>query len=264
MPQSSEIMLSFEHLAKRFHAGTVNEATVFDDFNLQIKRGEFVSIVGSNGSGKTTLLNLLCGTLPLDAGRILVDGVDIARQKDFRRSAYMGRVFQDPTLGTCPSLTIMENMALAEQKGGRFGLQIAVSKKRTQHYQEQLTQLKMGLEDKIHTPVGVLSGGQRQALALLIATMTDIPLLVLDEHTAALDPKSSETVMELTDEIVKKKQLTAIMVTHNLRFAVTYGNRLLMMDKGRCVIDSEEKGKDAYQIVDLLKIFNSISIECGN
>ena len=263
-PSSDSAMLSFEHLTKRFHHGTINETTVFDDFNLQIKRGEFVSIVGSNGSGKTTLLNLLCGSLPLDHGRILVDGVDIARQPDFHRAAYLGRVFQDPTAGTCPSLTIMENMALAEEKGGSFGLQRAVSKKKSAHYQALLEQLKMGLEDKLHMRVGVLSGGQRQALALLIATMTDIPVLVLDEHTAALDPKSSETVMALTDQIVRKKGLTAIMVTHNLRFAVQYGSRLLMMDRGNCVLDSAVGRKEDYQIEDLLKVFNEISIECGN
>ena len=264
LPSSDATMLSFEHLTKRFHCGTANETTLFDDFNLQIKRGEFVSIVGSNGSGKTTLLNLLCGSLPLDNGRILVDGVDIARQPDFHRAAYLGRVFQDPTAGTCPSLTIMENMALAEEKGGSFGLQWAVSKKKSARYQVLLEQLKMGLEDKLHTPVGVLSGGQRQALALLIATMTDISVLVLDEHTAALDPKSSETVMALTDQIVRKKRLTAIMVTHNLRFAVQYGTRLLMMDRGSCVLDSAGGHKENYQIEDLLKVFNEISIECGN
>jgi ABC-type uncharacterized transport system, ATPase component len=261
---SDSTMLSFERLTKRFHQGTPNETTVFEDFNLQIKQGEFVSIVGSNGSGKTTLLNLLCGSLPLDNGRILVNGADIARQPDFRRAAYLGRVFQDPTAGTCPSLTIMENMALAEEKGGRFGLQLAVSKKKTGRYQTMLEQLKMGLEDKLYTPVGVLSGGQRQALALLIATTTDISVLVLDEHTAALDPKSSETVMALTDQIVRQKKLTAIMVTHNLRFAVQYGSRLLMMDKGKCVLDSVNGRKEDYQIEDLLKIFNEISIECGN
>lgn len=264
MQAKSDVMLSFEGLEKRFHAGTVNEITVFDGFNLQIRRGEFVSIVGSNGSGKTTLLNLLCGSLPLDGGRILVNGADIGKQPDYRRAAYLARVFQDPTAGTCPSLTIRENMALAEQKGGRFGLQLAVSKKRIDAYRQQLARLGMGLEDKLDTPVGVLSGGQRQALALLIATMTDAAVLVLDEHTAALDPKSSETVMALTDQIVREQGLTAIMVTHNLRFAVDYGTRLLMMDKGRCVIDSGSDSKNAYQIDDLLKVFNEISIECGN
>ena len=265
LPSSNETpMLAFEHLQKHFHAGTVNETTVFNDFNLTVACGEFVSIVGSNGSGKTTLLNLLCGTLPVDGGRVLLDGEDITHHTDFRRAARLGRVFQDPTAGTCPALTIMENMALAENKNKPFHLGFAVSKQKTKAYREQLSQLQMGLEDKLHTPVGVLSGGQRQALALLIATMTDISVLVLDEHTAALDPKSSETVMALTDAIVRAKGLTAVMVTHNLRFAVQYGSRLIMMDKGACVLDSINGRKEDYRIEDLLKVFNEISIECGN
>ncbi|MEG2097487.1 MAG: ATP-binding cassette domain-containing protein [Pseudoflavonifractor sp.] len=257
-------LVRLEHIHKIFNPGTVSQMGVFEDFSFAIGTGEFISVVGSNGSGKTTMLNLICGSLPLDDGQIFLGETDITKMPEYRRAAFIGRVFQDPAKGTCPSLTILENMSLADNKGKGYNLGLGVNKRRLDYYKTQLELLHLGLEDKIHLPVGVLSGGQRQALALLISTMTPIDLLVLDEHTAALDPKSAENVMELTDKIVREKQVTAIMVTHNLRFAVDYGSRLVMMDKGHCVLDSGASGKAQYKIEDLLKIFNEISIECGN
>ena len=257
-------LVRLERVNKRFNIGTANESVLFQDFNFSVDRGEFVSVVGSNGSGKTTMLSLICGSLPVDSGRILLGGKDITRMKEFRRAQRIGRVFQDPAKGTCPDLTILENMSLADNKGKKFGLGVGVNRKRIDFYRSQLELLHLGLEDKLESPVGSLSGGQRQALALLIATMTPIDLLVLDEHTAALDPKSSENVMELTLRVIEEKNLTALMVTHNLRFAVEYGTRLVMMHQGRTVIDTYGQNKSDYSIDDLLKVFNEISIECGN
>lgn len=257
-------LVRLDHVNKVFNPGTVSQMGIFEDFSFVIREGEFISVVGSNGSGKTTMLNLICGSLPVDCGSILLGGKDITKMPEYRRAARIGRVFQDPAKGTCPTLTILENMSLADSKGGAFGLTRGVNHRRVDYYKSQLELLHLGLEDKLHQQVGVLSGGQRQALALLISAMTPIDLLVLDEHTAALDPKSAENVMELTDRIVREKKLTAIMVTHNLRFAVEYGSRLVMMDRGRCVIDAAGEEKAGYKIEDLLKVFNEISIECGN
>lgn len=257
-------LVRLEHIHKVFNPGTVSQMGVFEDFSFTIREGEFISVVGSNGSGKTTMLNLICGSLPLDGGSIRLRETDITKMAEYRRAERIGRVFQDPAKGTCPTLTILENMSLAENKGRAFNLGLGVNRKRLDYYRSQLELLHLGLEDKVNLPVGALSGGQRQALALLISTMTPIDLLVLDEHTAALDPKSSENVMELTDRIVREKKVTAIMVTHNLRFAVEYGNRLVMMDKGHCVVDVGAGEKAGYQIENLLQIFNEISIECGN
>ena len=251
-------------IVKRFHAGTPDETTLFDHFNFSVERGQFVSIVGSNGSGKTTLLNLLCGSLPVDEGKILFDGRDITHMREHRRAAFIGRVFQDPQKGSCADLTILENMALADCKRGRYGLTPAVSRRRIEYYRTLLERCGMGLEDRLRVQVGSLSGGQRQALALVIANMTDIDLLILDEHTAALDPKSSERIMQLTDRFVREKGVTTLMVTHNLRFAVEYGNRLVMMHEGKCIFDRTGEEKAQLQVGDLLSLFNEISIECGN
>ncbi len=257
-------MLSYEHICKTFNPGTPDAVTLFDDFNLTVDDGEFVSIIGSNGSGKTTMLNLLCGSLPVDSGRILVDGSDITNLAEYRRAAHIGRVFQDPKAGTCSDLTILENMALADNKKRRYGLTPAVSRARIAVYREMLAQCGMGLEDRLDTKVGTLSGGQRQALALVIANMTDIDLLILDEHTAALDPKSADTVMQLTDKFVKASKITTMMVTHNLRFAVEYGTRLIMMHEGKCIVDIRGEEKKNANVDDLLNIFYEISIEVGN
>lgn len=257
-------MLELKNITKRFNAGTVDEAIVFDNFNFKVEKGEFVSIIGSNGSGKTTLLNLICGSLKPDEGSIIFNGNDITNVSEFKRAKMIGRVFQEPKIGTCADLTILENMALADNKNKHFGLGRCVNKKRIDYYKTLLEQCNMGLENRMGVEVGTLSGGQRQALALVIANMTDIELLILDEHIAALDPKSSERVMELTQELVKKNEITTMMVTHNLRFAADYGSRLVMMHSGNAILDIKGEEKKNAKVEDLLKIFDEISIENGN
>ncbi len=257
-------MLELLNITKRFNAGTVDESTIFDGFNFKVEKGEFVSVIGSNGSGKTTLLNLICGSLSPDEGKILFNGKDITSVSEYKRAKIIGRVFQDPKTGTCPDLTILENMALADNKNKVYGLGRCVNKKRIDYYRSLLEHCNLGLENRLGVQVGTLSGGQRQALALIIANMTDIELLILDEHIAALDPKSSETVMELTDSLVKKHKITTLMVTHNLRFAVEYGTRLVMMHEGSAVMDIKDAEKDNARVDDLLEVFDRISIEKGN
>ena len=257
-------MLKLEHICKTYNKGTVNETTLFSDFNLQVKKGEFISVIGSNGSGKTSILNLICGSIPLDSGDIKVRGESIVKLKEYQRSKIIGRVFQDPAKGTCPSMNILQNMAMADNKGKAFNLTSGVNKKRISYYKEQLSRLHLGLEDKLYVKVGALSGGQRQAMALLMSTMTPLDFLILDEHTAALDPKTSEIIMELTNEIVQEKQLTTLMVTHNLRHAVEYGNRLIMMHQGKAILDLDMQKRKETKIEDILGVFNEISIECGN
>lgn len=257
-------MLELKHIHKYYNPGTVNEMCLFEDFNLTVEQGDFVSVVGSNGSGKTSMLNILCGSIPVEAGQILMQGEDISRMKEYKRNRKIGRVYQNPALGTCPSMTILENMSLADNKGNFYGLGKGINKNRKSYYQELLSQLNLGLENKLNVKVGSLSGGQRQAMALLMSTMTPIDFLILDEHTAALDPKTADLIMELTDKIVKQKNLTTIMVTHNLRYAVEYGNRLLMMHQGEAVMDLSAEEKQTLKVEDILEKFNAISIECGN
>lgn len=254
-------MLELREVSKTYNAGTENETRIFDRFSLSVPDGQFVTIVGSNGSGKTTLLNLICGSVPLDGGDVLVGGKSIARLKDYRRYATMGRVYQNPALGTCPNLTMLENLSLAEGKGRPFGLGRAVDKRRIESYRAELRALDLGLEDKLNVKMGSLSGGQRQAVALLMATMTPLQFLILDEHTAALDPKTAETIMALTDRVVREKRLTAMMVTHNLRHALEYGDRILMLNRGGVVLDRAAEEKQALSIETLLDRFNRISLE---
>ena len=257
-------MLELREIQKYYNPGTVNEMCLFDKFSLKIDDGDFISVVGSNGSGKTSMLNIICGSIPLEGGQVLMNGQDITKEKEFKRNKRIGRVYQNPAMGTCPSMTILENMSLADNKGKMFGLGRGTNKARIDFYREQLRQLNLGLEDRMDTKVGVLSGGQRQAMSLLMSTMTPIEFLILDEHTAALDPKTAELIMELTAKLVKEKNLTTIMVTHNLRYAIEYGNRLLMMHQGEAVLDKKGAEKDAMAVDDILKLFNEISIECGN
>ena len=257
-------MLELKDIQKYYNPGTVNEMCLFDHCNLKVEKGDFISVVGSNGSGKTSMLNIICGSIPAESGQILMGGKNITKDKEYKRNTKIGRVYQNPSMGTCPSMTILENMSLADNKGRFFGLGRGTNRQRISYYKELLRQLNLGLEERMDTKVGALSGGQRQAMALLMSTMTPIEFLILDEHTAALDPKTAEMIMELTDKIVKEKELTAIMVTHNLRYAIEYGNRLLMMHQGEAILDKNGKEKENMCVEDVLKLFNEISIECGN
>lgn len=252
-------MLELININKNYNPGSVNELCLFKDFNLTVKDGEFVSVVGSNGSGKTSMLNIICGSIAVDSGKILIHGEDITKQKDYIRQRRIGRVYQDPSKGTCPSMTILENMSIAENKGKPYNLGRGVNKTKLETYREMLRPLNLGLEDKMGVQVGSLSGGQRQALALLMATMTPIDFLILDEHTAALDPKTAEIIMELTDQVVKEKKVTTIMVTHNLRYAVEYGNRLIMMHEGKIIYDVSGEEKKNLKVADLLAKFEEVS-----
>ena len=257
-------MLELSNIYKTFNRGTIDEKVLFSDFNLTINDGEFVGVIGSNGSGKTTMLNIISGDIIADSGNVILDGAELNGMKNFKRAKKIGRVFQNPSMGTCPSMTIWENMSIADNKGKSFGLSFGLNRQRKDFYCSQLELLGMGLENRLSTPAGSLSGGQRQALALIMATMIRPDLLLLDEHTAALDPKSSDTVMMLTEKIVREKNITSLMVTHNLRYAVEYGTRAIMMHDGGIIMDINGEEKKNKSINDYLKIFNEISIECGN
>lgn len=271
-------MIRLDNIKKIYNPGDVTEMCLFSGFSLSVEKGSFVSVVGSNGSGKTSLLNIICGSIPVDSGRVIVDGTDVTSVPEHERYSRIGRVWQNPATGTCSDLTILENMALADcgpesgtaphgrhgAKCRRFGLGRGVSPARVEFYREQLAALHLGLEDKLGQRAGALSGGQRQAMALVMSTLTPVDILILDEHTAALDPKTAELIMELTDRVVREKQLTAVMVTHNLRFAADYGDRLLMMHAGHAVLDVAGEEKKKKTVNDLLGLFTEISIECGN
>ena len=254
-------MLEIRDITKVYNPGTVAEQRLFDHFSLTVETGQFVTIVGGNGSGKTSLLNILCGSIPMDGGDVLIDGKSVRRLKDYRRYADMGRVYQNPSAGTCPNLTMLENLSLADNTGKPFGLGWGVNRRRADAYRDQLRELGLGLEDKLDVKMGALSGGQRQAVSLLMATMTPLRFLILDEHTAALDPKTAEVIMALTDKIVRQKQLTAMMVTHNLRHAAQYGDRILMMQRGKIVLDRSGAEKAATGMEELLSLFNRYSLE---
>ena len=254
-------MLEVRNITKIYHPGTVTEQRLFENFSLTVEQGQFVSIVGSNGSGKTSLLNIICGSIPIEGGEVLVGGKPITKMKDYRRYATMGRVYQNPAAGTCPNLTMLENLSLADNKGRPFGLGRGINRKRVDFYREQLRALDLGLEDKLDVKMGALSGGQRQAVALLMATMTPLEFLILDEHTAALDPKTAAKVLNATDRIVSKDHLTTLMITHNMRDAIAHGNRLIMMHDGRIILDIRGDEKQKLTVEDLMHEFEKISGE---
>jgi putative tryptophan/tyrosine transport system ATP-binding protein len=251
-------MLQIKNLLKVFNRDTVSENKVFDGLSLDINNGDFITIIGSNGAGKSTLLNIISGSINVDEGSIALEDKEISRLPEFKRTRLMGRVFQNPSMGTSPTMTILENMSMAHNKGGRFGLSFGVSKKNITYFKELLSMLNLGLEDKLHTKVGLLSGGQRQALSLLMATMSKPNLLLLDEHTAALDPKTSETIIEMTDKIVRDKNITTLMVTHNLNHAIKLGNRLIMMHRGQVVLDISGEEKKNLTMEKLLGYFDKM------
>lgn len=253
-------MLELQNITKIYHPGSATEHRLFEGFFLTVPDGQFVSIVGSNGSGKTSLLNIICGSIGVEGGDVLVDGESIRKKKEFQRYASMGRVYQNPALGTAPNLTMLENLSLADNKGKTFGLSRGVNRKRLDFYRSELSALGLGLEDKLDVKMGALSGGQRQAVALLMATLTPLRFLILDEHTAALDPKTAEIIMELTGKVIREKGLTALMVTHNLRYAVEYGDRLLMLHHGQIVLDKAGEEKAEVTTEGLLEVFNRYSI----
>ncbi len=248
-------MIRLENISKTFNATTANENRLFEDFNLEIKKGDYIIVVGSNGSGKSTLLNLLAGTIIPDAGRIQLNGKDIAGLQDYQRTQYLARIFQNPLMGTAPDLTILENFRLASLRTSSKGLTIGTHKKFRLQIRERISALKLGLENNLDMPMGLLSGGQRQALTLLMATMDDAELLLLDEPTAALDPATTQLVMNLTASIIKEFSLTALLVTHNMNDVIRHGNRVLHLDRGRIIHDLDMKMKSNLKIQDVFNWF---------
>ena len=249
-------MLEIQNVSKTFNAGTVNEKTALNGLNLKLNEGDFVTVIGGNGAGKSTMLNAVAGVWPVDCGKIIIDGVDVTRLSEHQRAAYIGRVFQDPMTGTAATMQIEENLALAARRGKPRTLRIGITRAEREQYRELLKSLDLGLENRLTARVGLLSGGQRQALTLLMATMNKPKLLLLDEHTAALDPKTAAKVLELSDRIVAENGLTTMMVTHNMKDAIAHGNRLIMMDAGRVVLDIAGREKQRLTVPDLLALFS--------
>lgn len=257
-------MLEIKNICKTFNAGTVNEKCVFDGLSLKLEEGDFVTVIGGNGAGKSTMLNIVSGAYMPDEGSVSIDGVDVTRLPEYKRAKYIGRVFQDPRMGTATDMWVEENLAVADRRGMRRGLRWSITNKDRARYKQVLSTLGLGLEDRLSTKMGLLSGGQRQAVTLLMAAMKKPKLLLLDEHTAALDPKTAAKVLEITDKLISENKLTALMVTHNMRDAITHGNRLIMMHEGNIVMDHAGEAKQALKLDDILGKFNEISIECGN
>ncbi|WFR56073.1 ABC transporter ATP-binding protein [Anaerocolumna sp. AGMB13025] len=252
-------MLTLSNLYKTFNPGTINEKTVLNGLNLELNPSDFVTIIGGNGAGKSTMLNMIAGVHIPDEGSITLDGVDITKLKEYKRAKYLGRVFQDPMLGTAADMEIEENLAMAYRRGKTRGLGWGITKAEKEQYVELLKSLDLGLETRLTSKVGLLSGGQRQALTLLMATLKNPKLLLLDEHTAALDPKTARKVLELTELIIAKNSLTALMVTHNMKDAIQFGNRLIMMHEGKIIYDVAGEEKKNLKVSDLLARFESAS-----
>ena len=252
-------MLEIRNIRKTFHPGTVNEKIALDGVSLTLETGQFVTVIGGNGAGKSTMLNAVAGTLPIDSGSIILDGVDITHMPEYRRAKYLGRVFQDPMMGTAGDMWIEENLALAAMRGKRRGFRWGVKKEDREFFRQQLATLELGLEDRLTVTTRLLSGGQRQALTLLMAALEKPKLLLLDEHTAALDPRTAAKVLEISDRIVAENHLPTLMVTHNMRDAIAHGDRLIMMDGGRIVLDISGEEKKKLTVQDLLQRFGQAS-----
>lgn len=252
-------MLDIKHLSKTFFPGTVNEKKALTDVNLHMEPGDFITIIGGNGAGKSTLLNSIAGVFPIDAGQILIDGVDVSKMPEHKRARYIGRVFQDPMMGTAAGMMIEENLAIASRRGKTPGLSWALKDGDREKFREMLKELDLGLEKRLTSRVGLLSGGQRQALTLLMAALQQPKLLLLDEHTAALDPRTAAKVLDLSDRIVQEHGLTTLMITHNMKDAIAHGNRLIMMDAGQVVVDVSGEEKKKLTVPDLLAMFSRAS-----
>ena len=252
-------MLEIQNIHKTFNPGTINEKVALNGVNLNLNPGDFVTIIGGNGAGKSTTLNAIAGVWSVDEGKIIIDGVDITKLSEHKRALYLGRVFQDPMTGNAATMSIEENMAIAARRGERRGLGWGITKKERERYKEALKELDLGLEDRLSSKVGLLSGGQRQAITLLMASLKKPKLLLLDEHTAALDPKTAAKVLAISDKIIQEHQLTAMMVTHNMKDAIAHGNRLIMMHEGKIIYDVSGEEKKNLKVADLLAKFEEVS-----
>lgn len=252
-------MLELKNISKTFNKGTVNEKLALDNLNLKLNDGDFVTVIGGNGAGKSTMLNAITGVFPIDSGSVLIDGNDISKLPEHKRAKFIGRVFQDPMMGSCADMWVEENLSIAEHRGKKRNLFWAISNNDRARYKELLTTLGLGLENRLSTKMGLLSGGQRQAITLLMASMQNPKLLLLDEHTAALDPATAAKVLEITDKIVNENKLTAIMITHNMKDAIKHGNRLIMMNQGQIIYDVSGEEKSKLTKADLLAKFAEIA-----
>lgn len=254
-------MLKIENIRKVFNPGTINEKVALDGVNLTLEEGEFVTVIGGNGAGKSTTLNAVAGVWPVDSGKIYIGGEDVTKLSEHRRARYLGRVFQDPMTGTATTMSIEENMAIAARRGKSRGLRWGITKAEREKYRQMLSTLHLGLEDRLTSKVGLLSGGQRQAITLLMASIQKPKLLLLDEHTAALDPKTAAKVLEISDQIISENHLTAMMVTHNMKDAIAHGNRLIMMHEGKVILNIAGEDKKKLTVGDLLHQFEKVSGE---
>ncbi len=261
MSDNNTPMLSIKNVVKAFYPGTVNEKIALGGLCLDLNPGDFVTVIGGNGAGKSTMLNAVAGVFPIDEGEILIDGVNVTKLPEHKRAAYIGRVFQDPMMGTCANMQIEENLAIAQRRGKRRTLRWSITQQEREKFRKMLSVLDLGLEDRMTAKVGLLSGGQRQALTLLMATLTSPKLLLLDEHTAALDPKTAAKVLEITDKLISENNLTALMVTHNMKDAIAHGNRLVMMHDGRVILDVAGEEKKKLTVETLIAKFSQSSGE---